>query len=138
MKLFGVYLSVLLFISSCEEKKGCTDPNSLNYDFEAEASDGSCNYSTTTFYAKYGYFDGIPIVKVDVSVNGSNIGSINAVYPSGPGNCSAVGTIAYEFQSGESVDWNSEIVLANGAVLYSSGIVSPSSSSACIKVNVTR
>ena len=36
-----------LGITSCKKKEGCTDPNSLNYDQDAEKDDGSCKYNTT-------------------------------------------------------------------------------------------
>ena len=135
-------LIIILFIGasifiSCETP-GCTDDNALNYNFEANHNDGSCYYSTITFYAKYGFFNGIPINKIDVSVNGDFIESLSAVYPNGPGNCNANGTGKYQCQSGDPVDWNTIVYLANGATIFGSGNISPSSISSCIKVNVTR
>ncbi len=50
MKKGTVYLAGLLFISvfltgSCDRKiKGCTDPDSINFDELAEKNDGSCRY----------------------------------------------------------------------------------------------
>ena len=33
---------------SCKKKEGCIDPNAINYDPEAERSNGSCLYDTPT------------------------------------------------------------------------------------------
>lgn len=121
-----------------EVKKGCTDPNALNRDYTAEVNDGSCVYSNVTFYASAGLFNGIPVTRIDVAINGDNIGTIQTTYPNAPGNCSAQGTVSYRFQNGDKVDWNTTVYLASGATLFGSGQVSPSSVSDCIKVNVTR
>lgn len=136
----------LVILTSCfeddsprpEEKRGCTDSKALNQDFQADVNDGSCKYSTVTFYAKFGFFNGIPISSIDVSVNGGNIGAITATYPNGPGNCSASGTVKYDFGSGDSIDWNTVVFLANGASIFNSGSISPSSFQECIRVNVTQ
>ncbi len=133
-----IAIAVSLLFSSCQKKKGCTDPNALNRDLVAEVNDGSCKYSNATFYASAVFFNGIPIVKIDVIVNGQNIGSIAGAYSSAPGNCSAQGTVAYQFLDGNKIDWNTTIYLASGATVSGSGQVSPSSVSDCIKVNVTR
>src|SRR5687767_10379029 len=44
--LFVLLLSAISF-SSCK-KKGCTDPNALNYNAEAKADDGTCFYPSAT------------------------------------------------------------------------------------------
>ncbi|MBR9919789.1 MAG: hypothetical protein GYB31_03055 [Bacteroidetes bacterium] len=135
-------LTLLLLLStfmltSCFEEPGCTDPAALNYEYDATENDGSCQYSDITFYSKYGYYAGVPISKIDVIVEGSSIGAVTAVYPNGPGNCSAQGNILYSISAGETVNWNAEITLVTGAVFFASGgSVKPSSSQECIKVNV--
>jgi hypothetical protein len=124
-----------LFQKNCPE--GCTDSRALNHDVDAEEDDGSCVYSEAVFYAQFGFFNGIPITQIDVSVEGSNIGVINAVYSGGPGNCFATGTAHYQFTNGESISWNTTAHLASGAQIFSSGTLRPTSIE-CIKVNVTR
>ena len=43
-----------LFIVSCGDKEGCTDPSSENYDPDAIFDDGSCvTYNRTQYYADY-------------------------------------------------------------------------------------
>lgn len=132
----AVALSILF---SCTKKtRGCTDMNALNYNSSAEESDGSCTYSKITFYAKYGSFNGIPITSIDVSVNNNMIGTITSIYPAGPGNCDAQGTVAFSFSSASSYDWNTVVHLANGATIFGSGTTSPMAGVDCVKVNVTQ
>lgn len=142
-KIAFLIITILSFgLNSCEKcektERGCTDSNALNHNFEAEENDGSCTYSMVTFYAKYGYFGAIPIQKIEVSVDGNDIGSITSTYPNGPGNCSATGTLRFEFQSDRTIDWNSTVYLANGAIVYGSGNTSPNRYQECIKVNITK
>jgi hypothetical protein len=117
---------------------GCTDNRALNYDFMAEESDGSCEYSSVTFYARFPAFNGIQIASIDLFIDGNNNGKITAIYPSSPGNCSAPGTVRYQFYDRQSVDWNTRILLVTGAELFTTGTVSPSRSSECIEINVTQ
>lgn len=141
MKKLFYFLIISFLLTSCDlftKKKGCTDIYALNKDFSAEENDGSCRYSKVTFYASIGFLNGIPIQKIDVSINQNFVGSITSVYPNGPGNCSASGTVEYQFLNGNKVDWNTVIHLSNGGTVFSSGQVSPSSILDCIKVNVTR
>ncbi len=131
-----VLLTSMIFLNSC--KRGCTDSKALNYDVSADKSDESCRYSTATFYASAGFFNGVPINRIDLSIEGSGAGTINAVYPAGPGNCSAPGTVIYQFENGSTVDWNSVVYLSNGQTLLGSGTASPSSYNECVKINVTQ
>jgi hypothetical protein len=137
MRYLLIFAVVLLpFMESC--KKGCRDNKALNYDSDAAKDDGSCRFSNVVFYGQYPAFNGIPIVKIEVTVNGENLGSITSFYPSGPGNCSATGTINYPFRSGELVDWNTTVLLANGNTVFGSGQVTADRFTECLKVNVTK
>ncbi|MFZ4671403.1 MAG: hypothetical protein ACOYLT_05245 [Flavobacterium sp.] len=139
MKKNFLFLSLVIIfigISGCEQK-GCTDPKALNVNFDAKKDDGSCKYSKVTFYQSAAYLGGITIKKVSVTVNGVSVGETAGFWPSGPGNCTATGTVPYEFTNGNSIDWNAVITLVSGGVFYSSGTVAPNSSSTCIKINVT-
>jgi hypothetical protein len=130
----------LLFIifTSCNKTKGCMDMNALNFDASAEQDNGSCKFSAITFYASFGYYNGVPINSIDVSVNGNTIGTINAIYPTGPGNCGAQGTVPYSFSNNSSYDWNTVVHLADGQTVFGSGTISPMAGVPCVKVNVTR
>jgi hypothetical protein len=129
--LFGF---MTLFISACQHD-GCTDPKALNRDRHAKKDDGSCTYSTVTFYARYGVADGVE--HVFLTVDGQEVGSIVAAnWPDGTDDCSAKGTISYQFKNSRPIQWRAEII-TTGKTLNASGSVEPSPDAICIKVNVT-
>ena len=132
----------LLFILSCdllepELEGGCTDSRALNQDYTADFDDGSCEYSTVVFYGRYTYYGFVPIANIDITIDGSFKGSLTTVYPNGPSNCDAPGTVKHQFEDGSSVNWNAVITLSNGTYYTTGGTVSPSSTYSCIKINAT-
>lgn len=142
-----VAIVALLFLSCNDDDDpapapvvGCMDPRSLNYNPSATINNGDCSYSQVTFYGKYSAYNTALgpayIDHTEVFVDGNLVGWFSAYYPNGPGNCSSPGTLSYQFQDRNTVDWNSVVYLTNGMQLYGSGTVTPSPAE-CIKVNVT-
>lgn len=47
-RIISLYtLGIFLLLTSCNSKKGCTDPHSTSFDTEAKIDDGSCSYPST-------------------------------------------------------------------------------------------
>jgi hypothetical protein len=104
MKRATVYLTGLLLISfitgNCDRKvKGCTDPDSVNYDKLAEKNDGSCRYEgyAVVWYgsqASKGLTDD-GASALTFYINGEVVGSSAAsVYWASEPNCGDNGTIS--------------------------------------------
>lgn len=134
----GIALLTGITSSSC--KKGCTSQNAVNKTTMASREDGTCRYSTATFYASAGAFNGVPITRIDVYINGLLKGSMpgSIFYPAGLPNCFAQGTVSYTFPNGNGVSWTATVFLANNAVVTTEGQVAPLASTDCLLVNVTR
>ena len=96
--LFAIVISVVaVFTTSCK-KKGCTDPDAINYSREAEKDDGSCSFEgAMVFYyieatAAKLVSDGA--ITMTYYVDGRTIGSSDAnIYWTGPPYCGDSGTI---------------------------------------------
>ena len=95
ISIFGL---LMIFAACHKPVKGCTDMTALNYNSSAEDNDGSCTFSQMTFFARYGFYNGIPITSIDVTVNGNAAGTINTVYPV-PSMTSAPGLRSLAFAS---------------------------------------
>lgn len=147
---FLIAFAAILFLASCSDDDdpipapaaiaGCMDARSLNYNPGATIDNGNCEYSQVTFYGKYSAYNtafGLVFIDhVEVYVDGNAVGAFSAYYPNGPGNCSSPGTVSYQFQDRNTVDWNSIVYLVNGTQLFGSGTITPNGAE-CIKVNVT-
>lgn len=85
---FFIFLMVSLF--SCSQKKGCTYPDAINFDAEAEEDDGSCEFSDTS-----------TAISVDTSTN-QNIDTTSIAIDTTSVNTDTV-VIDYEVQPGNGV-----------------------------------
>ncbi len=47
---FSSCLYLLVALSACNSKKGCTDPYAINFDLEADKDNGSCNFPALTLH----------------------------------------------------------------------------------------
>lgn len=127
----AVILALGLILSGCgilglDAEMGCTDLSALNHDFLAEEDDGSCLYSSVVFYSAVDAGG-----EIAMRLDGRPIGSITAYYPSGPGNCSAPGTVGFQLQDGMTHDWDGVV-----GELISTGTVRASASAECLVVRV--
>jgi hypothetical protein len=99
--LLALLLSVAaVFTTSCK-KKGCTNPEAINYSEEAEKDDGSCSYGggMVFFYdeatAAQLVQDGA--ITMTYYVDGKEIGSSDAaLYWTGPPDCGQDGSVGID------------------------------------------
>ena len=140
--LFLLAALVVAFAFTGCKREGCTESNALNYDSEAKKNDGTCSFSNVTFYTwtetyfeTAGPFD---VVKIDVSVDGVPIGTIDpvVVYFFGPGNCNSSGTVSYQLQNGDTHEWNAVMHGPNGETAHSSGVISSVRGSDCVMIEL--
>ena len=125
---------VALFNNSCVKRK-CRDSSATNSAFFSSGpSDNSlCVYSKVVFYTSSGYYMNTTINKIEIYINQVYIGDVTSVYANPPGNCSASGTISYQFLDKNPVDWEAKIIFINGQIAYTNGILSPSSNSCIVQ-----
>jgi len=59
MNLFKKFflIALVLFTAACRDEEGCTDPYAINYNSDAEISDGSCFYPRDYFLGNYDVFE---------------------------------------------------------------------------------
>ena len=83
--------------ASCKKKIfGCTDPSAFNYNASANESDGSCDYEgDISFWTNSGVFGNI-----DISVDGTYIGTTAFYFPSGTPQCKQSGTVSVTLTKG--------------------------------------
>lgn len=140
MKKILFIILIIPLLSSCGQKEGCTDTKALNFDFEATKDNGSCIYSSVTFYASNKVWpDQTTIKKIYVTVNGTHLGSIDTeFYEFGFETCEESGTLSYKFDSGEEIHWMKTIFYENGDTF--NGVYTylpPDKTDRCLKVNLT-
>lgn len=86
-----------VFTTSCA-KRGCTDPEAINYSEEAEKDDGSCSYEgAMVFYYDEATADQLlsdGAITMTYFVDGKEIGSADAaIYWTGPPDCGQDGSV---------------------------------------------
>ncbi len=136
-----VFISILLLVllnSACMRKK-CRDTTATNSAlFTFGSKDNSkCVYSKIAFFNSKQFINNSAVTKIELFINQTYIGEITQVYINGIGNCTATGTVSYQFLSGKSIDWEAKFTLVNGTVFYSNGTVSPDSSLTCMSQDVS-
>ena len=125
---------VALFNTSCVKRK-CRDSSATNSAFFSSGpSDNSlCVYSKVVFYTSSGYYLNYPINKIEIYINQVYVGDVTTVYASAPGNCTASGTFDYQFLYKNQIDWEAKIILTNGQITYTNGVLNPSSNSCIVQ-----
>ena len=91
--LFAIAISTSVF-TSCK-KRGCTNPNAINYNFDAEKDDGSCMFERT-FWCNVDTLGWIDVWVSEFDSLGSKMlyeGKIKAFHPGGAPTCKASGTV---------------------------------------------
>lgn len=117
----------LTISSSCVKRK-CRDSSATNSAlFSSGPADNSlCVYSKVGFYTSSGYYGNNIITKIEIYINQIYIGDVTSIYATAPGNCSASGTVNYQFMDKNSADWEAKIFFSNGQFAYTNGVITPS------------
>jgi hypothetical protein len=137
MKRYSIFLMLVLiglFNTSCIKRK-CRDSSATNGAvISSGPSDNSlCIYSKVVFYTSSGYHLNSTINKIEIYINQVYVGDVTAVYANAPGNCTASGTLGYQFLDKNPIDWEAKIILTNGQIAYTNGVLNPSSNSCIIQ-----
>lgn len=111
---------LLLGASSCKKKSGCMDFSATNYNSEAVKDCGCCSYAKVVFYSRYqaynvgGVWYSINAFPIRISVNGQEIGTVEAFYPNGPGSTTVPGVITYDPGNNKNVEWFAKVTAPDG------------------------
>lgn len=120
----------LLSITSCKDKEGCTNPNAINYDSDAEKEDGSCKAEGQVMFwintQTFGYlYNDLSVQELSFYIDGELEGSqsVSKFFPTEP-TCESSFTFTKQvpFEGGDWVDykvldeednelWSGEVVI---------------------------
>ena len=124
---------VALSITSCsKDKEGCNDRRASNYDEKVIIDDGSCTFTTVTFYADSSHYNGITISSIDVTVNGAVVGSFNGYFTNGNQVCGATNTATFKTNGESSVSWSATAHLFGGTTKAFQGEYTGITSQGCV------
>ncbi len=111
------------FASCSKDKEGCNDRRASNYDDKVVVDDGSCVFTALTFYANASQYmaagetQAITITNIEVTVDGTVIGSFNGHFNNGNQVCGATNTAVFNTNGESSVAWSAKV--------YRQGLTSP-------------
>tara|TARA_B100000809_G_C14731402_1_gene385148 strand:- start:83 stop:505 length:423 start_codon:yes stop_codon:yes gene_type:complete len=125
-------LAALAITSCSKDKEGCNDRRASNYDENVVVDNGSCIFTTVTFYADSSHVEGIPISNIDVTVNGAIIGSFNGFFNDGNQVCGATNTAVFPTNGESLVAWSATIYQLGGTSVVSSGEYIGISNEGCV------
>ena len=104
----------------------------MMHDDKVVVDDGSCIFTAVTFYADSINLNGKGITSIDITVNGSVVGSFNGSYNSGNQICGETNTAVYNTNGESSVAWSAVIHQVDGVTVSSSGVFNGIVSESCV------
>lgn len=131
--LFLILTVASLVITSCsKDKEGCNDRRASNYDEKVIVDNGTCIYTSVTFYADSSEYNGKTISNIQVTVDGDIVGSFNGHFTNGNQVCGATNTAVYNTTGETSVVWSAVIYQNGGTSVTTSGEYLGISNQTCV------
>ena len=140
MKNLYLFAIILPLLFSCSKKKGCNYNQAVNYDKMVVVDDGSCTFTSLSFYADNDTINGKHVDFIEITVENNVIGSFSGKQ-SESGACNGSNTVSYAKGTDGTINWVSTIHLEgdtinpSGYLIYKSGAATTSPSLPCIAIN---